>query len=117
MFPVSGHHDGFKTLYYYVRGKPTNLWTSCWLITVSDHSSYSVSSSLKNETNACEHSYDYVSSSLKKEMNILKHSYFYVSILRKNEIGTHKHSYFLFQACVKMKHVTLRKVPFSCQAR
>ena len=85
MAPASGLHTRVKFLVSYVRGQPTNLWTSCWLRTCCEHSSHSVSSSLKNETDAFEQSSHSVSSLLKNETDVLNNSYF------------------LFQACVKMK--------------
>ena len=89
---ASGHHIEIKSLVSYIRGKPANLKISCWLRIFSDHSSLSVSSSLKNETDACDHSSHSVSSSLKNEIDAYEHSSHSTSRSVINEIDLLKHS-------------------------
>ena len=72
MDPVSRYHTRVKSLASYVRGKPTNLWTSCCLRTFSEHSSHPVSSSLKNEIGTREHSSFSMSSSSKNETDVVR---------------------------------------------
>jgi hypothetical protein len=62
------------------------------MVKVIEHSSFSVSSLLKNETKYYEHSSLFVSRSLKNETDTHEHSSLSVSISLKNEIDTHDHS-------------------------
>ena len=71
-----------------------------------------MSSSLKNEIDACEHSSHSVSSLLKNEIDACEHSSHSVSSSLKNEADVLKRSYFRFQAFVKMKHVPSSIVTF-----
>ena len=74
MAPTSRIHTRLKFLASYVRGIPTNLWTSCWPRICCEHISHSVSSTLKNETDPYERSSHSMSSMLENEMDLLKHS-------------------------------------------
>ena len=109
MAPASRYHTGVNSLVSYVMGQPTNLWTSCWHRTVLKHSYFLFQACVKMKQVSSSIVYLLVSR-LHKNETILEHSSLSMSSSLKNEIDVLKHSYFMFQACVKMKQVTLSSV-------
>ena len=101
MAPASRYHTGVKSMDSYVRGQPTNHWASCWIRTCCEHSSHSMSRSLKIETAVCDHISHSMSSLLKNETNVYEHSFHPVSSSLKNEPGTCEHSSYSVSSSLK----------------